>query len=466
MWEYSPYRLPSGARAGKEVCTVPGERVLIDYECRQIIEELINKNFSFDTAARKIGVHPTTISREVKRNRIEREGRINHRTTRNVCAKSPKCKVRGLCSDACQGRCRSCRQVRCSDKCPDFEPKQCERLKKKPYVCNACPYLDFPEACDSQRWFYDARAAQDAAEKRSSEARRGVDIDSEQMEEMVAIVKPLMKKGQSIEHIWNTHPGQFPVSARTFRNYVAEGVCGVTALDEVRAVRYKKRRRKKVPEEAKGGIAAKPIYDGRRYEDFSKLDEEEIVSAVEMDCVESARGSKKTILTLYFRRHSFQLMLLLEQHTLAEVKRVLDDIERLIGLEQFRLHMGTCVTDHGHEFNNFELLEASCTVPGAKRWKIFYCDPSRPDQKGRCEKCHVEIRRILPKKTCFARLEARDLSLVASHVNSYTRPALGGAAPIDLAMQVLPEELFEGLGIEKIPPEDVVMKPALLPHLL
>lgn len=49
-----------------------------------------------------------------------------------------------------------------------------------------------------------------------------------------------------------------------------------------------------------------------------------------------------------------------------------------------------------------------------------------------------------------------------SHVNSYGRPMLGGALPYQLASQVLPEELFDGLGIECIAPEEVVMKPGLV----
>lgn len=87
--------------------------------------------------------------------------------------------------------------------------------------------------------------------------------------------------------------------------------------------------------------------------------------------VESARGCRKTILTLLHRRSNFQIMMLLESHTLNEVANALDDIERAIGLEAFKRCMGTFITDHEHEFNNFERLEASCTVQGEKRCKIF-----------------------------------------------------------------------------------------------
>lgn len=83
-------------------------------------------------------------------------------------------------------------------------------------------------------------------------------------------------------------------------------------------------------------------------------------------------------------------------------------------------------------------------------------------QKGACEKNHVELRKILPKGTSFQDLTPRDVAIISSHVNSYTRPALGGVAPLTLASQVLPSDLIDGLGIEPIPPDDVMLKPKLI----
>lgn len=83
-------------------------------------------------------------------------------------------------------------------------------------------------------------------------------------------------------------------------------------------------------------------------------------------------------------------------------------------------------------------------------------------QKGRCEKNHVELRKILPKGTSFKNLTARKLAVVCSHVNSYGRPSLGGASPYQLAGQVLPADLIDGLGIERIEPKDVTMKPTIV----
>ena len=93
---------------------------------------------------------------------------------------------------------------------------------------------------------------------------------------------------------------------------------------------------------------------------------------------------------------------------------------------------------------------------------MYYCDPMKSGQKGRCEKNHVELRKVIPKGTSLAKLTPAKLSVVCSHVNSYGRPQFGGASPMQLASQVLPSELLDGLSIGLVPSEEVVMKPTLI----
>ena len=115
--------------------------------------------------------------------------------------------------------------------------------------------------------------------------------------------------------------------------------------------------------------------------------------------------------------------------------------------------------DRGSEFLDFGKIETG--MDGARRTSMFYCDPVKPGQKGAAEKNHVELRKILPKGTDFDALAFADVSLACSHVNSYVRPGQG-AAPIALASLALPRNLLESLGIEAVPPDDVIMKPSLL----
>lgn len=69
---------------------------------------------------------------------------------------------------------------------------------------------------------------------------------------------------------------------------------------------------------------------------------------------------------------------------------------------------------------------------------------------------------IIPKGSSFAKLTPAKLSVVCSHVNSYGRPQFGGASPLQLASQVVPAELLDGLSIGLVPVEEVMMKPGLI----
>lgn len=440
---------------------MPEGQKRIEYEARKYIERMLDERFSMTYISRGVGVHVTTLQREILRNRVVKEGRINVRRHRNICRFKPICTVERLCNPYCEGKCKACTKHDCTVDCELFEAKHCERLDSKPYVCNGCELLDCGGVCDCQRLFYDARAAQKLADDRQSDSRRKIALTSEEIGEISRKLKPLLKKGQSPAHIWRSNPGMFPISVRTFYSYVEQGYFEELKMYLPKYVRYSRGRKR-------GSTAPKPPnpnFAGRTFDDFKALKEDDKMKVVEMDCVESARGSGKVILTLLFREWNFQIMILLRAHTRDEVARALDEIECTIGLEGFRRHFGVLLTDHGHEFNDYQTLEASCTVPGESRCRIYYCDPSRPDQKGACEKNHVELRKVIPKKTVFRFLTQADVSLAASHVNSYTRASLRGQSPYDLAAKKLPKKLLEKYGIEKIDPNEVTLKPSLLPHL-
>ncbi|MBQ9002690.1 MAG: hypothetical protein IJ087_12635 [Eggerthellaceae bacterium] len=84
---------------------------------------------------------------------------------------------------------------------------------------------------------------------------------------------------------------------------------------------------------------------------------------------------------------------------------------------------------------------------------------------GAYERNHEQLRRILPKgRSNFDALSERDLAVAASHVNSYPRASLFGRCPIDLAELLLPDGFLDLIGVEKLPIEEVVLRPSLLAH--
>ena len=426
---------------------------------RRMIEEGLRKHMSIGNISKMLGKTWNAIAYEIKNSRVSESTHYRVISDKNLCVHRDECLITELCRIDCVGMsCAKCRSQNCNAICESFRHVgECPKLKKAPFVCNSCDDR-LTILCRYENKFYDANLANERAEYERMRARTGVDCTEEQLIEMVRLVKPLMKKGQSLRHIWNTHAEELPVSMRTFYRYIEYGVLDICNLDLPKRVKYKprmKRRRDEVP--------FRPNLAGRMYKDFQVLDEQMKINAVEMDCVESGRGCDKTILTLYFRRTCFQIMVMMPDHTQGCVVEVLDMIESLCGPDEFVQLFGTILTDRGHEFMDFDLIERS--AGGGRRCHVYYCDPLQSGQKGACEKNHVELRKILPKGTSFKNISNYELSVICSHVNSYTRDALGGASPFDLAEKILPMDLLEGLAIKRIPPDDVIMRPSLLREL-
>ena len=276
---------------------------------------------------------------------------------------------------------------------------------------------------------------------------------------MLDAVAPLIRNGLSPEAVWLGLGDRLPVGVRTFYSWMESGVVDVPAIDLPRKVRCRPRRKRR------GGAPGRAL-EGRGYAEFCALPLAEQARAAEMDSVAGRAGSSARILSVHFVASSFQFYLRLPDATSRSVVGDLDMLERALGSpEAFGAAMGVLLTDRGSEFSDPLAIERSCLEPGKRRCRVFYCDPLAPGQKGACERNHSELRRILPKgRSDFDALTCADLAVAASHVNSYPRAALGGRCPVDAARALLPEGFVDLLGVVKVPLEEVVLRPSLLPH--
>ena len=416
---------------------------------RIAIERGIDAKRSFASIARDVGVATSTVSREVRTNRhlhVPKGRRFN------VCVHKRDCSLCGICGPSCtMGRCRACARVRCNEVCPEFEERTCPDLDRAPFVCGDCYRRG---NCGFRHADYYAVRAQLSYEARLVGTREGISLSPCELEQMVKAVRALLARGQSFEAICAGGDPQVKVSARTLYRYAEAGIFGLANIDLPRKVRYKPRR--------KAPRTDRPVdRDGRSYSDFLDLDDEVRAGAVQMDTVIGLRTDFKCILTLHFPKTRFQLHVLLDGRTCECVIGVFDWIESVIGPDAFGEHFGTILTDRGIEFGDFESLERSCTG-NRRRCRIYYCDAMASHQKGACEKNHVELRRILPKRTSFEGLDPYKMALVSSHVNGYPRRSLGGKSPYSLAARELPKALLDELGVGYVAPEDVTLKPSLV----
>ena len=368
----------------------------------------LERGETFKAIGQSILKDPTTVSKEVKRNRQVRE---------STCDNLP-----------------------------------CPLLDKAPFVCNGCPKRR--QNCGYKKIFYLAKQAQKQYEQTLVEAREGTPLNSKTFWDMDKVISDGVKKGQHIYHILKTH--NLDVSSSTVYRHIRKGYLSIAPIDLARAVKFKERRKSKLPS------IPKEAKKGRSYEDFQNyLVLNQLDSWLEMDTVMGRMGGK-VLLTFNLSFCNFIFARLLDNKTALEVTKYLYDIKNTLheADKDFFQLFPVILTDNGGEFARVDDIEMD--VRGES--KLFFCDPNRSDQKGRIEKNHTLIRDILPKGTSFDNLTQEDINLVCSHVNSVKRAALNGKSAYELFAFTYGEEIPKLLGISKIPAEDVCQSSKLLQH--
>ena len=328
----------------------------------------------------------------------------------------------------------------------------CPLLDKAPFVCNGCPKRR--QNCGFKKIFYLAKQAQKQYEQTLVEAREGTPLNSQTFWDMDKVISDGVKKGQHIYHILKTH--NINVSSSTVYRHIRKGHLSIAPIDLARAVKFKERRKSNLPS------IPKEAKKGRSYEDFQNyLSLNQLNYWLEMDTVMGRIGCK-VLLTFNLSFCNFIFARLLDNKTALEVTKHLYDIKNTlhqVDKDFFQL-FPVILTDNGGEFARVDDIEMD--VRGES--KLFFCDPNRSDQKGRIEKNHTLIRDILPKGTSFDNLTQEDINLVCSHVNSVKRAALNGKSAYELFAFTYGEEISKLLGISKIPAEDVCQSSKLLQH--
>ena len=375
---------------------------------RNDIQLGLERSETFKAIGKLILKDPTTVSKEVKRNK-----QIRDSTSNNL---------------------------------------PCPLLDKAPFVCNGCSKRR--QNCGYQKIFYLAKQAQKQYEQTLVEAREGTPLNSQTFWDMDKVISDGVKKGQHIYHILKTH--NLNVSSSTVYRHIRKGYLSIAPIDLARAVKFKERRKSKLPS------IPKEDKKGRSYEDFQNyLALNQLESWLEMDTVMGRMGGK-VLLTFNLSFCNFIFARLLDNKTALEVTKHLYDIKNTLHQadKDFFHLFPVILTDNGGEFARVDDIEMD--IRG--EIKLFFCDPNRSDQKGRIEKNHTLIRDILPKGTSFDNLTQEDINLVCSHVNSVKRAALNGKSAYELFAFTYGEEIPKLLGISKIPAEDVCQSSKLLQH--
>lgn len=396
----------------------------LSYEDRKNIEDGLNENKSINQISKEINRSHTSILREIDRNKT-------YIKSNNWCT-SKKFEN------------------------PNYN-SHCDKLDKSPYVCNGCKSRS---GCRKERYTYYARKADETYREVKSEARKGINLTPEEVYNINTTLTPLIKKGQTINHLYINHPDILDFSKPSFYNYVNNGVFEFGPLDFPRIVKYKKRKNSKKRRTRK----EKEILIGRKYEDFIQyINSNPDLNIVEMDTVEGLKEETDCFLTLLWRKSKFMLIFKLESQTTEEVTKIFRILQQLIPYDDYKRLFQVILTDNGHEF--FDVLNIECIhSTGEQVTKLFFCDPHMSCQKGMIEKNHEFIRYILPKGSSFKNITQEDCNLFMNNINNLCRDSLNGKSPYEAMLFLCDEYILKSLNCYYIKPDEIILNNSLLKY--
>ena len=419
---------------------------------RYMIARLLLERKSITEIAKELGKAGSTISREI-RNHLTVLHTGGHGMPFNECANRFGCKIMSLCEGCFDRKCRCCKVRSCSSVCRSFTAEKCEKLSKPPYVCNGCKTRAL---CTLEKRFYNAGSAQKEYEAVWSESHTGIALSEKEITRIDGIISPLLKQGQSLNCVLANHQNELMIGRSTLYRYVDACLFDARNLDLPRRVRFAKRKKKLTLR------INRRCREGRTYEDYKAyLKEHPGISAAQLDTVEGTKGGK-VLLTVHIVSCELMLMFLRDYNDSASVTACIDDLYEKLGQDAFTNLFPVFLADNGSEFSDPVKIEYDWTGTGEERTKLFYCDPSAPYQKGSCERNHEFIREIIPKGTSLDDLTQDNIDLVVDHISSYPRPSLGNKTPYEVFSFLYGNDTLNRLGIRKVMPEKVTLRPSLL----
>lgn len=419
----------------------------IDLNKRISIQNGLDNHQSLSQIALDIGVSLSSVSREIRNHKISSQP--ISLASKNRCIHRKDCHISSLCparSVLCKNkRCSQCSKVNCTISCPDFQEEHCLALSRPPYVCNGCLRLS---RCPLQRSFYKAADADRLSVLLRSESRSGLNLTQDELREINDLLSPLLKRGQSIHHIFASQPDLLPICEKQAYNLIRNGLLDARPIDTPRMVRFKPRDKK-----SSDPKVDKKCRIGRSYQDYlNYMESNPDETVLEGDSVIGIMGGK-CVLTLTWAQWDFQIAFLRDHNNAASVTQIVNHLYESLGYERFQTVIPSVwLLDNGSEFSDPTEIEKYGI-------HVFYCDPGSPQQKPHCENTHAHIRRVLPKGTSFNELSQEFFNDLMSQINAIIRKKLNDHSSHMMFSSMFGEDVCTLLGVHYVDPKELDLTP-------
>jgi IS30 family transposase len=370
----------------------------LTFEQRKVIANGISKNYKLKDIAEALGFDPTSISKEVKRNRTSTTIGLN--------------------------------------------VTNCNKTKRWPFVCTGCS-KKYNNQCFFTKYKYEAQKAQDNADLKLVSSRKGIDVDSKQFEIINNIVKDGVDNKKSIYQIVIENKDTINKSVSTLYRYINNGYLTTRRMDLPYAVTYKKRKHNKKYDYSENSHIDRT---GHTYIDYlAYIHKHPGVYVWELDFLGSVKSDINNILSLVLPNLQFILLDFIKKPNQDKVVAFFDELEERIGTNAFIELIPVILTDRDPCFTDINGICFS-KITGEERCKIFYCDSYTSNQKPNVENMNKQLRLFFPKGKTVDNYTKKDIQNINKTLLNRPLKSLDSFTPKEAFITVFDEDLFNKLS--------------------
>ena len=370
----------------------------ISFDQRTAINQMVTSGYKLKEIGKVLSLDPTSISKELKRNRekiISKNNGLNN---------FPECK----------------------------------RLNRYPYICTRCPSRY--SICHFQKYIYVPKNAQRKANNNLVLSRRGIDISSCEYLKLDTAIKNGIDRGDSIYEISkNKDLGK---SISTIYRYINSGFLTTKRMDLPLAVTYKKRKHNKKYEYKENLNIDRSNHTYLYYLSYKHTHPNEF--GWQLDFLGSIKSDSKSIISLIMPDIHFPLIDIITSPNSSKVVKFFDRLEENLGIEQFKKIFPYILTDRDPSFNDIDGICFS-KITGEERTKLFFCDPYVSNQKPNIENLNKQLRKHFPKKKSIDHLTRADVKNINSRLLRSSLHSLDGNSPQIVFETIFSKEDFTNL---------------------
>ena len=367
----------------------------LTFEQRKTISSGISHGYLLREIGENLLIDPTSVSKEVKRNRIEISVGLNN---------------------------------------------NCKKTQRWPYVCTGCK--ERYNNCPFTKYKYDASKAQEKANINLINSRRGIDVDDDEFKQLDSIIKNGVDENKSIYQIKIENNDIIKKSVSTLYGYINKGYLTTKRIDLPYAVKFKKRKHNKKYEYSENN---KIDRTGHTYLDYlAFIHKNPGIYVWQLDFLGAIKTDNKNILTFILPNFQFTLLDIIYKPNSTKVVDFFDELEDKIGIDTFRTLFPVILTDRDPNFSNIDGICFS-KITGEERCKLFFCDPYVSNQKPNVENMNKQLRLFFPKGKSVDKYSKSDIKQINYTLLNKPLKSLDSYTPKDAFIKVFNEDTFNKL---------------------